>query len=57
MPLLKGKKNIGHNIREMEKAGHPHKQAVAAALHTANPKGSKRKRKHSIPRKDARGFY
>lgn len=57
MPLLKGKKNIGHNIREMEKAGHPHKQAVAAALHTAYPKGSKRKRKHSIPRKDKNGFY
>jgi hypothetical protein len=35
MPLLKGEKNIGHNIREMEEHGHPHKQAVAAALSTA----------------------
>lgn len=35
MPLLPGKKNIGHNVEEMEKSGHPHKQAVAAALHTA----------------------
>ena len=35
MPLLKGKKNIGRNIREMEDAGHPHDQAVAAALRTA----------------------
>ena len=35
MPLLKGKSNIGHNIEEMQEHGHPHKQAVAAALHTA----------------------
>jgi 8-oxo-dGTP pyrophosphatase MutT (NUDIX family) len=35
VPLLSGKSEIGHNIREMEKAGHPHKQAVAAALHKA----------------------
>lgn len=35
MPLLKGKSNIGHNVREMEEHGHPHKQAVAAALRTA----------------------
>jgi hypothetical protein len=35
MPLLKGKANIGHNIEEMQKAGHPYRQAVAAALHTA----------------------
>lgn len=31
MPLLKGKKNLGHNIAEMVKAGHPLKQAEAAA--------------------------
>ena len=35
MPLLPGKENIGHNISEMEKAGHPHDQSVAAALHEA----------------------
>jgi len=35
MPLLPGKKNVGHNIEEMEKAGHPRDQAIAAALNTA----------------------
>jgi hypothetical protein len=35
MPLLHGKKNIGHNIEEMQAAGHPHDVAVAAALNTA----------------------
>jgi hypothetical protein len=35
MPLLKGKSEIGHNIKEMEESGHPHNQAVAAALRTA----------------------
>lgn len=37
MPLEAGKSRevIGHNISEMEKAGHPHKQAVAAALRKA----------------------
>ena len=37
MPLLKGKsqKVIGSNIAEMIKAGHPQKQAIAAALSTA----------------------
>jgi len=41
MPLHKGKskKVIGENISEMEASGHPHDQAVAAALHTAHPKG------------------
>jgi len=41
MPLKPGKENIGSNIREMEASGHSHAQSVAAALHTANPTGSK----------------
>jgi hypothetical protein len=35
MPLLKGKKNIGKNIKTEESHGKPHKQAVAIALRTA----------------------
>ena len=35
MPLLKGKKNIGKNIKELEKSGRSHKQAVAIALNKA----------------------
>ena len=35
MPLLPGKKNIGTNIKEMELAGHPYRQALAAALNKA----------------------
>jgi hypothetical protein len=45
MPLKKGKskKVISSNIREMIRAGHPQKQAVAAALSTAR-KSRKRKK-------------
>lgn len=32
MPLLAGKENVGHNIEVEQKAGKPHKQAVAIAL-------------------------
>lgn len=48
MPLKKGKsrKTIKRNIREMVAAGHPVKQAVAAALHAAKYK-RKRKRKYA----------
>ena len=37
MPLAKGhsQKTISHNIEEMQDAGHPHDQAVAAALRQA----------------------
>ena len=38
MPLLKGKKNIGRNIKELEEHGtrqRSHKQIVAIALKTA----------------------
>lgn len=42
MPLSKGKskKTISKNISEMEHAGHPHKQAVAAALNQARKSGA-----------------
>ncbi len=48
MPLLKGKKNIGHNIKEMEASGHPKRQAIAAALNVARKSGAK----ISKPKKD-----
>jgi len=38
MPLLPGKRNVGHNIEEMEAAGHPRAQAIAAALDVARRK-------------------
>lgn len=43
MPLKPGssKETISHNISEMVKSGHPHDQAVAAALHNAHPHGGK----------------
>ncbi len=46
MPLRKGKskKTVEYNIREMIAAGHPVKQAVAAALHNAGRKKKKRKK-------------
>jgi len=44
MPLKKGKSNISSNIREMRKAGHPMKQAVAAALTSlSTARGRKKK--------------
>ncbi len=44
MPLAKGvsQKTVGHNIAEMEAAGHPKKQSIAAAL---NEKRQSEKRK------------
>lgn len=41
MPLKKGKKNIGKNIKEELKAGKPRKQAIAIAMNVAG-KGKKR---------------
>ena len=42
MPLHPGKsKNvIGENIKEMEEAGHPAKQAIAASLNNARKSGA-----------------
>ena len=36
--------NVSSDIREMIRAGHPHKQAVAAALSTARKKGRSKRR-------------
>jgi len=43
MPLKKGKskKVISSNIKEMVKAGHPQKQAVAASLANTKKSGAK----------------
>ena len=38
MPLKPGRKNIGRNISEMIRAGHPRDQAIAAALNKARKK-------------------
>jgi hypothetical protein len=35
MPLKPGKENIGKNIKEMEKAGYPKAQSIAASLNEA----------------------
>ena len=48
MPLLPGKKNIGHNIEEMQKAGHPHDQSVAASLNEARETGA------TVPKKSSK---
>lgn len=47
MPLLKGKSKavIGKNIKEMELAGHPRNQAIAASLNEARKSGAKIKKK------------
>ncbi len=50
MPLLPGKKNIGKNISEMEKAGYPYDQSRAAALNKAYGK-KKKKSKAKIKKK------
>lgn len=43
MPLYKGKKNIGKNIKTEMKHGKPRKQAIAIALSVAG-KSNKKKR-------------
>jgi len=48
MPLLKGKKNIGRNIKEEESSGKSRKQSIAIALNVARKSGAK------IPKKKGR---
>jgi hypothetical protein len=50
MPLLKGKKNIGHNVKVEEEHGKPKDQAVAIALHTAGVPKKGKAHKH-VPNK------
>lgn len=49
MPLKRGssRKTVSSNIREMVKAGHPQKQAVAAALRQARSSKTKRRGRKS----------
>ncbi len=44
MPLLKGKKNIGKNISELESSGHKKSQSIAIALDVARKSGAKIKK-------------
>jgi hypothetical protein len=45
MPLTKGKKNIGKNIKTEMAHGKPRKQALAIALNVAGVKPKKAKKK------------
>jgi hypothetical protein len=51
MPLKSGssRETISQNISEMEHSGHPHNQAIAAALSNAR-KGKKKKHKRKSRR-------
>ena len=44
MPLLKGKKNIGRNIKELESTGRKPSQAIAIALNVAGESKKKKKK-------------
>lgn len=48
MPLLKGKKNIGKNIKIEEAHGKPHDQAVAIALDVARRGGANIPKKKNV---------
>ena len=45
MPMMPGKENIDKNIKEMQAAGHPHDQSVAAALSKVFGKKKAKKKK------------
>lgn len=45
MPLLKGKKNVGKNIKELESTGRPKNQSIAIALSVAGKSKPKKKGK------------
>jgi hypothetical protein len=45
MPLKRGKKNVGKNIKRLRKEGKPLKQSIAIALRVAGVSKRKRKRK------------
>jgi hypothetical protein len=56
MPLRKGKKNIGKNIKTEVKAGRPRKQAIAIAMNvTGMKKNMKKKMKFPMKNKPIRG--
>lgn len=58
MPLYKGKKNIGRNIKTEMAHGKPRKQAIAIAMSVAKMKKKKRKMmkkdKHMMAEKEIR---
>lgn len=58
MPLHSGKSKevVSENIKEMQDSGHPHDQAVAAALHNAHPKGEKSMADGGIAEPDDKKF-
>lgn len=53
MPLTKGysRKSIGKNIKAEEKAGRPHKQAIAIALSVARKAAMKAGKPGKAPKK------
>lgn len=44
MPLKKGKKNVGANVKTLMQEGKPKKQAVAIALDVARRKKARKKK-------------